>query len=77
MQEEWREKLRKAEVDISVERAKIARERSELEEKLQVFQSERKRLEEVLGSQPPGDDKGKKSSARNWLTRLGLKDSDE
>ena len=32
LQEEWRAKLRQAEVDISVERAKLARERADLEE---------------------------------------------
>jgi chromosome segregation ATPase len=76
MQEEWREKLRKAEVDISVERATIARERSELEEKIQVLESERKRFEEVGGSSQ-SDEKGKKSNARRWLTRLGLKENEE
>ena len=34
LQDEWREKLRRAEVEISVERAKIARERREMDETL-------------------------------------------
>ncbi len=34
MQAEWREKIGEAEIDISVQRAKLARERAELDEKL-------------------------------------------
>ena len=37
LQLEWREKIGKAETDLSVERAKIARERAELADKLQCF----------------------------------------
>ncbi len=40
-QDEWREKLRQAEVDISVERAKIGRERAEFEEKLRSLEADR------------------------------------
>jgi len=72
-QEEWREKLRQAEIDISVERAKIARERTELEEKLRAFQDE-------MAKQPADDadkPKAEKQTGRRWLSRLGLKDSDE
>ena len=75
MQEEWREKLRRAEIEISVERAKIARERVELEEKL-------RSLEAARANDPPpsadalGADKGKSRSRGRWLTRLGLQDDE-
>jgi len=72
LQTEWREKLRQAEVDISVERAKLARDRADLEEKLRVLEQH----------QPPADGKGAKSPPEKpqrgrWLARLGLKDQAE
>ncbi len=70
MQDEWQDKLRKAEVDISVERAKIARDRAEIEEKLRVF-------EEYGGNQTDGDKQPEKPVRGRWLERLGLKDTDE
>ena len=70
MQEEWREKLRKAEIDISVERAKIARERAELEEKIQTLSQAR------ISDETDEDDgeNGKKPKRSRWLARLGLGD---
>ncbi len=41
LQEEWKRKLRQAEIDISVERAKITRDRAEIEDKLAAFEKER------------------------------------
>ncbi|NQU26400.1 MAG: hypothetical protein HQ567_34375 [Candidatus Nealsonbacteria bacterium] len=70
MQDEWQEKLRKAEVDISVERAKIARERAEIEEKLRIF-------EERGGSEVEGEKQSDKPVRGRWLERLGLKDSED
>jgi hypothetical protein len=70
---EWREKIGKAEIDISVERAKLARERMELEERMRTMQSEQARrpvgetTEEIL----------KPARGGRWLARLGLKDLDE
>ena len=69
--DELREKLSRAEIDISMERAKLARERAELEEKLQRLEREKTQhgpsasdAEDVRQSGPRG----------NWLSRLGLKD---
>ena len=39
LQESWKEKLRKAEIEISVERAKLARERSKMEEQIQALEA--------------------------------------
>ncbi len=70
-QEEWREKLRQAEVEISLERARIARERTELQEKQHA-------LEKQAAQQAPPSSDGKTAeklgSRGRWLTRLGLKD---
>jgi chromosome segregation ATPase len=75
LQEQWEGKLRRAEIDISVERAKIARERAALDEQLAEASYQQK-------SAPPpasekAEEKGKKSSGGRWLTRLGLKDGGE
>jgi chromosome segregation ATPase len=72
LQESLREQLAKAEIDISLERAKQARERAELEEKMRTMEAERS------NGSTPGDangDKGKKAGGRKWLTRLGLGDT--
>ena len=72
LQGQWKEKLRKAEVDISVERAKIARDRAELEEKVAQLEAEKARLSKA-GPAKPGQEKPTKG---NWLSRLGLKEGD-
>ena len=73
LQEELNEKLRKAEVDISLERAKIARERAELEEKLRMFEEQGGAADK--GSD--GTDRAGTPTRGRWLARLGLNDSDE
>ena len=75
LQSDWRERLRQAEVDISVERARMARERLELDEKLQSLEAERDRL----SGEPIKPGKGVTGSAaqRRWWARLGLKEEDK
>jgi chromosome segregation ATPase len=68
-QAEWREKIGKAEIDISMERAKIARERMELEEKIRNYQHERPDESTDAASEKAG-----KPVRGRWLSRLGLKD---
>ncbi len=75
LQAAWEEKLRQAEIDISLERAKLARQRAELEEKSQAYEHNRE------GAEPPGPTgpaapAGKPARGR-WLARLGLKDDKE
>jgi chromosome segregation ATPase len=65
LQKEWEDKLRQAEVEISMQRAQLAREKVRLED-LQ-------RAVEQLGSSEPADEKRKKS-ARGWRAMLGLGD---
>jgi hypothetical protein len=74
LQDEWREKLRHAEIDISVERAKLARERADLEEKLRDY--EQQSHDSDSGGQTGKSPAGKPARGR-WLTRLGLKDQPE
>ncbi|MBC7852214.1 MAG: hypothetical protein IAF94_02165 [Pirellulaceae bacterium] len=72
MQEAMREQLKKAEIDISMERAKIARDRAELEEKLHSLQ--REQAQQAASDPSSGGDKGKKPARGRWLSRLGLSD---
>jgi hypothetical protein len=73
VQAEWREKIGKAEIDISMERAKIARDRAELEEKMRSHQHEQATR---APEDPRSDSQGKPIRGR-WLARLGLKELGE
>ena len=72
LQESLHEQLKKAEIDISMERAKIARERAELDEKLHALQ--REQAQQAASNPKSGGDKGKKPTRGRWLSRLGLND---
>jgi chromosome segregation ATPase len=74
LQREWEEKLRAAEIDMSLERARIARERAEIEEKL-------RDVERQLAAHSEDALAGRAESAARpprgrWLARLGLADDD-
>ena len=76
LQNEWREKIRQTEVELSLERAKLARQRAELDE--------RARPSDDSLSNSKNDkarDAAKENSARQlprgrWLARLGITDPD-
>lgn len=68
LQEHWRDELRKAEVELSVERAKIARQRIEMEEKLRAMESASPKSSNEESADSP--------SRGRWLARLGLTESD-
>jgi hypothetical protein len=75
LQEEWRQKLRQAEVDISVERARMARERIELDDKRQSLEAQRAKFS---GEAPqPGKGESGSVAQRRWWARLGLKEPDQ
>jgi chromosome segregation ATPase len=76
LQTDWQQKLRQAEVDISLERAKIARDRAEVEEKLAVYQADMADRRAAGPAAVEGAAHGKPIRGR-WLARLGLKDLDE
>ncbi len=67
---EQREKLKNAEIEISIERAKIARQHADIEEKLQLLQER--------SGQPDAKSDGTERTGKpvrgRWLARLGLKD---
>jgi hypothetical protein len=72
LEEEWRKKIGQAEIDISLERATLARQRNELEDKMRLLQAEQaKRPAEENSDEPVKPQRGR------WLARLGLKDLDE
>ncbi|MFN7289994.1 MAG: hypothetical protein ACK5T6_05365 [Pirellula sp.] len=71
MQLQWEQKQRQGEIEMSLERAKLARERLEIQEKMQQLESERDvvlRATENSSQASPAPHKGR------WWARLGLKD---
>lgn len=66
IQEEWESKLRQAEIDLSMERAKIARERIALDKQMEELTQSTK---EAVMPACTGKGKGKE---RRWLSILGL-----
>jgi hypothetical protein len=72
LEHEWGEKVRQAEVELSVERANIARERATLNEKIRAL--------EAQSDQPAAEKEPTTKAAKakrrelRWLDRLGLKD---
>jgi hypothetical protein len=71
LQEELRQKLSAAEIDISVERARVARLQVELDEKLR--QLGQQQGGETADGNGESDEKEKPVRGR-WLSRLGLND---
>ncbi|MEZ6069028.1 MAG: hypothetical protein R3C10_01900 [Pirellulales bacterium] len=77
LQCQWEDKLRKAEIDLSMERAKIARERTEIEEKLRTIERQQA---EMAAARPqrqdvkPGE---RPSRSSKWFNALGLSGSDD
>jgi hypothetical protein len=66
MREEWEGKQRQAEIEMSMERAKIARERLDLQEQI--------RSNEITNP-PRTEEEQKQDRPRGrWLARLGLRD---
>jgi hypothetical protein len=72
LQLEWEEKLRQAEIELSVQRAKIARERAEIEERQRLLDDHRR----DRSPNEAGDTAKNKPQRGRWLARLGLKDDE-
>lgn len=66
LEREMEEKLRAAELEISVERAKLARQKAELEELRTNLDAQRQSLESTGGTSVPG------APRRRWLSKLGI-----
>ncbi|MCE9555270.1 MAG: hypothetical protein K8T91_18115 [Planctomycetes bacterium] len=75
LQESVLEKQRTAEVELAVERAKIARQRVEMEDRMHALESD---LAHRQGSTVASDNAApvSRSLRGRWLARLGLKDGD-
>jgi len=73
LQEEWRDKLRQAEIDISIERARIARQKVEIEDKVSAYDSVRAQHTADDSASNPSH-QPKQPTRGRWLARLGLKD---
>jgi hypothetical protein len=73
LQEQWREKLRQAEIDISLERAKLARERVEMEERTHCRELELAKSSRIENPKE-GLAQEKNPTRRRWRARLGLSD---
>lgn len=67
IQDEWEQKLRQAEIEVSLERARLARERQEIEKR-------NLEIEEQLAQQSEITAEGENPAApkRRWLAKLGL-----
>jgi DNA repair exonuclease SbcCD ATPase subunit len=75
MQKEWEDKLRSAEIELSFERARLARERLEVEQKVEELQ---RRLQEVKQTQVDLQHVGpgaQPKPVRRWLAHLGLNEA--
>jgi hypothetical protein len=68
LQDQWREKLRQAEVELALERAKMARERAE-------FVAQARVTEKVL-PESPGRAEGDRTASGRWWAHLGLTGAD-
>ncbi len=75
LQAEWESKLRKAEIDISLERAQIARAQADLAERQRTF-DENGPAHDPRGA-ADGTGKSKKAPRGRWLSRLGLSDEEQ
>lgn len=71
MQVEWEEKFRQAEIEASLERAKLSRERQELAKKNEELDE---KLEQLRRDRKDASDGA--TSSRRWLAKLGLNDDD-
>ena len=73
LRDELREKLSRAEIDISQERAKIAREKVQLEEKLRALDKH----DSDYTSEHQDDEKTGRPAHGRWLAQLGLNSSED
>lgn len=71
MQEEWGEKLRQAEVELSLERAKIARQRADMEQ-----QGRANTNPPAEPCQTAADGQTERAAGGRWMARFGLSDAD-
>jgi hypothetical protein len=70
LKQQWEQRMRKSEIETSIERASIARQRAELEARIKEFESRQPRASSSSANADPPD----KPVRGRWLARLGLKE---
>jgi DNA repair exonuclease SbcCD ATPase subunit len=75
LEAEWEQKLRQAEVDISLQRAQLARTRAEIDERQRTLDEHGARHDANVANDPGG--KSKKAPRGRWLSRLGLQEDEQ
>ena len=71
LQAEWEEKFRKGEIEASLERAKLSRERQELAKREAELEEQLEHMKRELRLVNESSNSGS-SSSRRWLQKLGL-----
>ena len=74
LQAKLREQLMQAEIDVSVERAKVARERTLLDEKMRLFEQQQQHPQPPSAADPNAKQGGNRG---RWFQRLGLRDDEQ
>ncbi len=77
LQEQWKEKLRQAEVELSLERAKLARQKAEIDDKLHELHQKLAQLEKMSEEARAAAAQNTLTKTRSWLKRLGLLKDDQ
>jgi hypothetical protein len=72
LQDEWREKLRRTEIELSLERAKIARQHAELNDKRRELEKQLANALAAASSSSGAANLSTKPPRGQWLARLGL-----
>lgn len=73
IQKQWQEKLRAAEIELSLERAQLSRQRLEMEERMAKLAEDEDRLRAACKETERTEGAG----SRRWLARLGLNSEPE
>jgi hypothetical protein len=74
LKQQWEQRMREAEIETSIERASIARQRVELEDRIKMFEARQSRVPSANADAAGRPDKPVRG---RWLARLGLKEPQE
>jgi hypothetical protein len=76
LKQQWEQRMRESEVETSIARASIARQRVELEDRIKDFETRQTQASSPSRS-PNAASRPDKPVRGRWLTRLGLKEPEE
>jgi chromosome segregation ATPase len=74
LKQQWEQRMRESEIETSIARASIARQRAELEDRIKAFESRQSAAPSPSASATGRPDKPVRG---RWLARLGLKEPEE